>query len=1150
MKIVGLIVGMLLGASIGGFGGALAGALLGWIVGDLFAKRNGRADDLPNHQDLTRQLAAAEKSIDELRQRIERLERVEQASPAPAVQPTPAKAEQVSPAPVTSPPPLAAFSNHSAAQVDASAAAQETATGPQRLQSTTELVDSPVPTPSPVPPATETARPSALSVGPAAVTAVAANATSAPGDPPMTRAAPRKPAVPAGPTLIERLLEGNIVAKLGVVILFFGVGFLLKFAYDRGMFPPQLRLLGVAAASVAMFVIGRRLLEKQRTYAIVLMGGAMGLLYLDVFFALKTFALISAPFGFALFAALGVATLLLAVRLDARAFAVLGLTGAFMAPILASTGSGNHVLLFSYYLILNIVILGASWFKSWRELNLVGFVFTFAIALIWGTATYTPAHFATVEPFLIAFFLLYLAIPILFAQRQPPELKGVVDATLVFGMPLSTAMLQAALTRGMGDQILAWSAFAAALVYAALAFALWSRERMRLLAEAHLALAIVFGTAAPYFAFEGYPTFAFWTLEGAAIFWMGCRQNSLAARGFALLLQFAAACYFWWLTVDRLPLGQQPPWLNDRVVGCLLITAASVLTAWFMKRFAADVTRLEVSMQGPLIGWGGAWLLFGALIGICGQWHDDLSRLPALLVATAAACALAEGLGSVLAWPILRLAARAHAFMIGVLLLLWLLLLPDSHPMQAAGVWAWPLVFAVYFFVLHRQCADGIEASSGWRFAAGWTLLLLVATWEVLWRYDAREFVWVWAIGAGGLIAAALRFRLREFAAGMPAIPARAGLSNLPLWWSLVWWFAGLHGVIEQRIAAEHQLAVHLASVALSVLCFEAAGSALQWAALRRAQCLLSLAMLLAALDIIGHSGHPFAGAQFMSWAVAVVVGTLTLRRQAQDGLALMPAPQHLFAWWLALALMLWDAHWRIEHAGLGESWLYAATGAIAAAWLALTTMGIERRVGAFGDHSETFRKFAAWPLIVGVFIWTLAANTTCNGSLPPLPYIPVFNALDLAQLALLGAGVRASRSLVNDAEAKRILPMLFAAAAFFWVNAVLLRSVHQWTDVPFALHALLRSVVAQAALSLLWTSVALVLMTIAIRRVSRPLWMAGAALLAMVVFKLFVNDLGNTGTVARIVSFIGVGVLLLVIGYVAPVPPRAATIADVKEDA
>jgi uncharacterized membrane protein len=37
----------------------------------------------------------------------------------------------------------------------------------------------------------------------------------------------------------------------------------------------------------------------------------------------------------------------------------------------------------------------------------------------------------------------------------------------------------------------------------------------------------------------------------------------------------------------------------------------------------------------------------------------------------------------------------------------------------------------------------------------------------------------------------------------------------------------------------------------------------------------------------------------------------------------------------------------------------------------------------------------------------------------------------------------------------------------------------------------------------------------------------------------LFVVDLGSTGTVARIVSFLGVGVMLLVVGYFSPVPPK-----------
>jgi len=45
--------------------------------------------------------------------------------------------------------------------------------------------------------------------------------------------------------------------------------------------------------------------------------------------------------------------------------------------------------------------------------------------------------------------------------------------------------------------------------------------------------------------------------------------------------------------------------------------------------------------------------------------------------------------------------------------------------------------------------------------------------------------------------------------------------------------------------------------------------------------------------------------------------------------------------------------------------------------------------------------------------------------------------------------------------------------------------------------------------------------------------------LLAVVVVKLFAVDLSRIGSVERIVSFIGVGLLLLAIGYLAPVPAR-----------
>jgi uncharacterized membrane protein len=58
-------------------------------------------------------------------------------------------------------------------------------------------------------------------------------------------------------------------------------------------------------------------------------------------------------------------------------------------------------------------------------------------------------------------------------------------------------------------------------------------------------------------------------------------------------------------------------------------------------------------------------------------------------------------------------------------------------------------------------------------------------------------------------------------------------------------------------------------------------------------------------------------------------------------------------------------------------------------------------------------------------------------------------------------------------------------------------------------------------------------------RRATRVLWLVGAGLLGALVVKLFVADLSQVGAIARIVSFLVTGVLILVIGYVAPVPPK-----------
>ena len=68
------------------------------------------------------------------------------------------------------------------------------------------------------------------------------------------------------------LVGGNTLARVGVLLLFIGVGFLLKYAVEHVHVPIEVRLAGVALGGVALLVVGWRL----RVRAARLRDGAAG----------------------------------------------------------------------------------------------------------------------------------------------------------------------------------------------------------------------------------------------------------------------------------------------------------------------------------------------------------------------------------------------------------------------------------------------------------------------------------------------------------------------------------------------------------------------------------------------------------------------------------------------------------------------------------------------------------------------------------------------------------------------------------------------------------------------------------------------------------------------------------------------------------
>src|SRR5690606_26707123 len=177
--------------------------------------------------------------------------------------------------------------------------------------------------------------------------------------------------------------------------------------------PIELRLAVIASVAIALILFGWKTRERSGGYGLVLQGGGIAALYLTIFAASKFYSLMPLLLAFGLMFLVVMLGAALALLQNAQVLALMATAGGFLAPILTSDGSGNHIGLFSFYLLLNLGLLAISWFKAWRLLNWVGFVFTFVITAVWGVLSYRPEFYASTQPFLAAFFALYLIVSIL-----------------------------------------------------------------------------------------------------------------------------------------------------------------------------------------------------------------------------------------------------------------------------------------------------------------------------------------------------------------------------------------------------------------------------------------------------------------------------------------------------------------------------------------------------------------------------------------------------------------------------------------------------------------------------------------------------------------------------------------------------------------
>lgn len=668
-----------------------------------------------------------------------------------------------------------------AAQIEVLAADQKTVPQPPQTDNSAEKA-----TPRPIP------------SGPEPTVTKPISHTKAAEKQPVTAAFPAHPPPlpPTPPGLVSNLfksvkgyfIEGNLIVRIGIVVLFFGVSFLVKYSIDNALLPIELRLAGVALGALALLVIGWRLRTKLRAYALVMQGGGVAILYLDIFASFRLYHLLPSEYAFPLLIIFSILAMILAVLQDSKAMAVTAITGGCATPVLISTGSSNHVALFSYFLILNLSIFAVSWFKSWRMLNVVGFVFTFIVATLWGVTKYRPEHFASTEPFLVVFFLIYTVISIVFAFRQKPELRGFVDGTLVFGVPLVGFGLQTALVHEM-KYGLAWSALALGLYYLILVKWLWSNsnKNFRLLCEALLSLGVIFTSLTLPFAFDGRWTAAAWAIEGAGFVWIGLRQRRKLVLSFGVLIQFLGGLLF---LADYPYTHQTLIFLNTEFLGTTIVSIAGFISAYLLTR--QEIAEAKNHLLGvPFLLWALMWWYIGGILQISRHLTGDYELAVSITFFTVSAL-----LGLI---AVARLKWRLISFFP------WLLLLPlgfcylgvlgYGHFLADFGYLAWPFAL-VSLYVSYYWCEKLSYPLAGIKALHTLTYLLLTAIvcFEAAWLLADVDLTRAWvvaavALGLSGALQAINRFRFWPFSSYSTVYQKAAApivISGL-----LVWTLAG-----------------------------------------------------------------------------------------------------------------------------------------------------------------------------------------------------------------------------------------------------------------------------------------------------------------------------------------------------------------------
>lgn len=409
---------------------------------------------------------------------------------------------------------------------------------------------------------------------------------------------------------IEELIGERLLNRIGAVALIIGVGFFLKYAFDRNWISPSLRVLMGAVLGLALVALASAQREKLPIFAQGILGAGLSILYLSAYASFGFYQLVPKTVAFAMMSAVTLLTLERGRRFDSLAVALLGWAGGILTPGLLSGGAETAPEgLFIYLTLLNVALVGlATIRRPWWALEPLALLGTYLNYSGWYQGADLPplgstAAFLTVV--WLMFHLLDWYQETKWAQENETQ-RGVTAA--LNALAYFSAM--GILLEATGSNAIPYVALGLAVAYILPGVAL------RRSIPRHSIKAVVFLLTATGLAFEDFTTVELWALESLMILAIGLKLRvphlhlySLGAFGFTVASLFVTPD-----SLTRFPgIASEAFMLNPRGLAFIAVAVCCGAGA-LLHRMVSDEEMTEEAQYGkPLLHYAWTTIVFTLL---------------------------------------------------------------------------------------------------------------------------------------------------------------------------------------------------------------------------------------------------------------------------------------------------------------------------------------------------------------------------------------------------------------------------------------------------------------------------------------------------------------------------------------------------------